>query len=168
MYILWPLSRCGRYLAKTSTLSGSRLRTVLSTNAYSSSRFLLHYDRTQWPYHNWYGISMDVAKSGRRGYSCLGIVTPAFMIEDIRSQTKPVALMHRLVVYSVRHWFLYTPFTTFQAYPHRPGCIHGIGEGRQDTVGYRRPSRRRGDGLYWIGQTIRKQFCNFFTAEVIA
>jgi len=63
---------------------------------------------------------MDVAKSGRRGYSSLGIVTPAFMIQDIRSRTNPVALRHRLIVDFVCHWFLYTPFSTFQAYPHRP------------------------------------------------
>jgi len=85
-----------------------------------SSRFLLHYDRTKWPYHICDGISMDVAKSNRRGYLSLGIVTPAFMIQDIRSRTNLVVLRHRLVVDSLCHWFLYTlPFFTFQAYPHR-------------------------------------------------
>jgi len=132
-----------------------------------SSRFL-HYDRTKWSYHIWDGISMDVAKSSRRGYSCLGIVTSAFMIQDIRSRTNPVALRHRLVVdSSVTGSSTPSLFNLSSlCIPTDRGCMHGIGEGRQDNVDYRRPSRRRGGELYWIGQTIRRMFFHCFTGGI--
>jgi len=130
---------------------------LLLTNTYVHSRRFLHYDRTKWSYHIWDGISMDVAKSGRRGYSSLGTVTPAFMIQDIRSWTNPVALgIGSSLTPSVTGSSTPSLFSPFKPIPTDRGCMHGTGEGRQNIVGYRRPSRRRGGDLYWIGQTIRK------------
>ena len=56
-----------------------------------SSRFLLHYDHTKTLYHVRGKISTDDAINGHCGSSSLGIVTAAFMIEDIRSHTSTVA-----------------------------------------------------------------------------
>jgi len=79
--------------------------------------------------------------SGRCGSSSLGIVTAAFMIEDIRSHTSPVALRHRVVGDSVCRWLLYTP--TFKPYPHRPWLYTW--------------DRRKRERCCWLSATFPKQ-----------
>ena len=65
---------------------------------------------------------MDVAKSGRRGYSSLGIVTPAFMIESL-----PLGMGSSLTP-SVTGSSTPSPFPPFKSIPTDRGCMHGMGQ----------------------------------------
>jgi len=109
-------------------------------------------------------ISMDDAINDRRGSS-------RDRDRNVYDRRNIVAYRHRFPSASgrrrLRLSLTHLPPPAF--HPSTPiptdwGCIHGIGDGIHDAVGYRRPSRSRGGELFWIGQTIRRRrFCHFFT-----